>query len=132
MPDPRIRPIAESTLKSWGANLEAAHIRAFQFGGHQMHGGDSWAVLSESTVKQKGFRTVLVRTGALQDSIFVDVSGLNLLIGTDKKYAVYHQTGTRHMPQRKVIDITRQDIDALVKSLTNNLGKQGFKVIRTI
>ena len=60
-----------------------------------------------------------------------------VVIGTDKKYAGYHQTGTKHMPARPVFPIDKQGNltprclrkikQKVNEALENELRKIGFK-----
>ena len=49
---------------------------------------------------------LLIKTGALRQSIVWElVSGDAVRIGTDRKYAGYHQLGTKHMPARPFLPV---------------------------
>ena len=125
-----VRQIAEGALFRWGNKLLADHQLAFPSGGHQNHGGSRWVNLAPSTIRSKGHSIILFKTGALERSIQVRVAGLNLIIDSDIPYSFFHQFGTKKMPQRKVIDITDQDIRGLVGELTRSLRGVGFRVTR--
>lgn len=69
-----------------------------------------WAPLAPSTVSEK-FRAglplhPLIRTGKLVNTLVhrplgvEHMTGSEVTAGTDVKYAKFHQTGTRYMPQR--------------------------------
>jgi hypothetical protein len=86
--------------------------------------GPGWAPLADSTIIRKqygdsasgydgGSTTMMVRTWSLYDSLATDSGFSGILrtndfveMSTDVPYAHWHQTGTDHMPQRKVVDIT--------------------------
>lgn len=73
--------------------------------------GSRWAALSPGYAAWKAEHApgkgILVLSGALKASLVGDGAGsvvrataTSLEIGTTVPYAMYHQTGTRHMPQR--------------------------------
>jgi phage gpG-like protein len=55
-------------------------------------------------------------TGQGGDSIR-ELDDNHLRWGTRTPYAIYHQRGTRRMPQRRIIDLTEDDRRGLMKSL---------------
>jgi phage gpG-like protein len=66
----------------------------------------AWAPLAESTVKNKSKNKdkVLVLSGLLKDSFSIgEVTDQRATVGTDRPYAVFHQTGTKNMPRRPII-----------------------------
>lgn len=74
--------------------------------------GRGWKPLADSTRRQRarqGYppaRPILERTGRLRRGNKIKkVTKDTLTIGNDVDYFKYHQTGTRKMPQRKVLDI---------------------------
>lgn len=77
--------------------------------------GPGWAPLSPTYASWKAARypgaPILVRTGALRGSMgSVNRAGpMSLEWGTAVRYAVFHQRGTRKMPQRKVIHLEPDD-----------------------
>ena len=49
---------------------------------------------------------LLIKSGALRQSIGWKLEGNgSVVVGTDKKYAGYHQTGTKHMPARPFMPV---------------------------
>jgi phage gpG-like protein len=108
--DPKEIAIA---LQTWAKGVKASIQGAFAAGGHQLHGGTKWAPLADSTIKAKGHSLPLIRTGALSRSIFLQVAGVTAWFSTRKDYAVYHQNGTRTVPQREVIVVSKQDMGNL-------------------
>ena len=72
----------------------------------------AWTPLSFSTILQKTRRglnkEILNRTGSLKRSLSFNTNNKSLQI-TGKSYLLYHQTGTKRMPQRKVVSISRED-----------------------
>lgn len=72
--------------------------------------GVAWAVLMPSTIKAKNGRsTILVDSGDLIRSITFHASNDSVVIGTDRPYGKYHQTGTKLMPQRAFLGLSAQD-----------------------
>ena len=104
-------------LQRWAKGQIARLRQAFKVGGHQLHGGATWVPLKPTT----GLRTPLNKTGALAASVFVTVSGVSVLIGAAASYAIYHQNGTRSIPRRMVIDLTRTDLEMLKRDLKRTL-----------
>ena len=90
-------------------------------------GYNTWAPDSESTIKKKGHGMVLIDSGVMyasakmskmtQNEVEIDVP-----VGGkkhDPMVPIYHQKGTKRMPQRKIIEVTPR----LEKSLTDTLQK---------
>lgn len=72
--------------------------------------GVSWVVLMPSTIQAKNGRSkILVDSGDLLRSITFHASADSVVIGTDRPYGKYHQTGTKHMPQRAFLGLSEQD-----------------------
>jgi hypothetical protein len=78
-------------------------------------GYGTWPSLSPRTIKRKGHSFVLVDTGAMLSSAKAYRRGNRIFIripygGRTHNPDVprYHQTGTRRMPQRKIIEVTPQ------------------------
>lgn len=75
-------------------------------------GEGRWEPLSPSTLKRKKNPAagILVDTGAMRRSIFGEYSSDEVVIYVGVPYAKYHQTGTKHMPQRDFSDINLAEI----------------------
>lgn len=78
--------------------------------------GVAWAVLMPSTVKAKNGRSnILVDSGDLIRSITFHASNDSVVIGTDRPYGKYHQTGTKKadgstkMVARPWLGLSQQD-----------------------
>ena len=112
--DPKLIP---QILQRWSRKQLEKLRFAFSVGGHQLHGGDRWVPLSF----ESGIRLPLRVTGALERSIFVSVSGVSVLIGSTSPIAIFHQNGTRSIPRRPVVELTRQDIESLKLDLKRTL-----------
>lgn len=112
--DPRLIPVV---LQRWGSKQLNLLRQAFAVGGHHLHGGERWRALSPDT----GLRSPLTVTGSLRESLFVRVSGVQLLLGSGSRIAIYHQNGTRTIPKRPIVVITRQDLNELKQDLKRTL-----------
>lgn len=85
-----------------------------------LFGTGKWKKLSPAYAKQKARkfkgRGILVATGNLFGSLtrgshanhFFVASKKGMTIGTAVPYAKFHQTGTRKMPKRKIIHLTKE------------------------
>ena len=96
-------------LNQWSAKQDKSHKQAFFVGGQQLHGGSAW-----SSRKKFYPWPVLFKTGGLRASTGYKLGKLQVTFTSTSKYAVYHQFGTSKLPQRKIIDVTNQDVDDLV------------------
>ena len=81
-----------------------------------------WQALADATIADRmrqgyGAGPILVRTGQLMNSLanpgapyqILEMSASRLRYGTRDPKAIYHQKGTRFMPQRLVLAVTQQD-----------------------
>lgn len=84
-------------------------VGAFAVGGHHLRGGQKWKNLAFSTILRKGSSAILIDSGRLRNTIKTTVRGNTIQITADTPYARYHQRGTLRMPQRKVLELTKQD-----------------------
>lgn len=87
-----------------------------QFASETDPDGAAWAPLARSTLRRKKTRSILRETGSTAVSVaMVGPSGLvvRIVVGTD--YAIYHQTGTTKMPQRKILGWADRDREAIAK-----------------
>lgn len=76
----------------------------------------AWAVLMPDTIEAKNGRgNILVDSGDLMRSITTHASSDSVIVGTDRPYGKYHQTGTKNadgsqrMPMRPFLGISPQD-----------------------
>lgn len=99
------------------------------------HHGPGWAPLSPRYAAWKSRvypgRPLMVVSGRLRNSLFGEtnewfqrISRYNLDMGTTVPYATYHQTGTRFMPARPVINVTRDDERVWTKMIARYLVEQ--------
>ena len=95
-----------------------------------------WAPRKPS--KRDDGHPLMIRSGALRQSIGWKFKGADaVVVGTDKKYAVHHQFGTKHMPARPFMPVDTagrltpqmsQKISRIVeKSLSDELAGIGLQ-----
>lgn len=111
-------------MRGLGQLLHGRIVGAFSVGGHHLRGGSKWAPLKFSTIFRKGSSTILVDKGRMRNTLITATTASTVTISSAAPYAQYHQSGTRRMPQRKVIEITSQDetwIASKVRELASRL-----------
>jgi len=101
-------------LQRFGAYLVDQHIpQQFEKQGTPKR----WAPLSPKYAAWKkrhyGSLPKLILTGAMRDSFTYQVTPRTLRVESKVKYWTYHQTGTRKMPARPVVQISQKDRDEL-------------------
>jgi phage gpG-like protein len=113
--------------------IQPAFATNFQVGGRP-----AWPPLSIDTVHIKGNAEPLIATGRLYSgsqamsswNIDNDTAQFSGAAGAD--YGIYHQEGTRRMPQREWASITPEDEDkaeeTMVEWIGEKLGSHGFGV----
>lgn len=84
--------------------------------------GNRWASLSANTLKVKRSGTILRETSALISSISSTVSGKSAIVTAGQSYGIFHQTGTRKMPQRKFLGISDKDRQRIMEMAQEVLG----------
>ena len=77
--------------------------------------GKRFAPLKASTIRAKKRKgktdyKILRDTGHLLNSLNTSISGNTIKIGYSVPYATYHQHGTRHMAQRKILPTDESEI----------------------
>lgn len=89
-------------LKDIGAAVASRATLAFRT--PQMR-PSPWAPRKPS--KRDDGHPLLVKSGSLRQSISWKLNGMMnmVVVGTDKKYAPYHQTGTKNMPARPFLPV---------------------------
>ncbi len=95
------------------------HARAL-FGDEQL-----LAPLQPETVESKARRGAaepdapLIDTGHLRDSLYVEVDGPRVRVGSDDPVLLFHELGTRKMPARPVLQLSvhaaRREVRAIVR-----------------
>lgn len=79
--------------------------------------GQKWAALSESTLRAKrnkkgGVRgSLLVNRGMLMRSITHAASARSVIVGSNMAYARFHQEGTKNMPARPFLGLSKHDYE---------------------
>lgn len=82
-------------------NLRDVVDLQFQMG-HNPY-GRGWAPLSESTLRRGRRPPPLTNEGALNSPHIAPLQSAGVIVDFDEEYASFHQTGTRGMPQRKIV-----------------------------
>ncbi|NES17878.1 MAG: hypothetical protein F6K41_02900 [Symploca sp. SIO3E6] len=112
----RVRNL-ENPLRGWGNWMEQETER--QFVTETDPDGVRWAALAPSTLAQKrrlGYPdSILTRTGKMRRSVNSVADARGVLIGVDVPYAIFHQQGTRKMPQRRILGMNDKRRGKLVK-----------------
>ena len=88
-------------------------------------GYGTWPSLAPSTIKRKGNDFILIDSGVMFSSVKVGAVlpgsvQVNVPVGGkrhDPNVPGYHQSGTRRMPQRKIIEITPQLLSGLAATV---------------
>jgi phage gpG-like protein len=123
----RMSDNARTTEKLWREMLKTLRlIEQVQFHTEGSHGSGGWPQLAESTLKakaRKGQASWIERatetlfnslTGETGDSL-AETSNDWLRYGTSVPYAIFQQTGTSSMPQRRLVQLTEIERKELTK-----------------
>lgn len=101
---------------------------AFSSGGRTTTRFGPWAPLSPSTRddrSRQGYnpaRPILQRTGKLRKGFRrTTLNTKELEIENKVEYGIYHQTGTKKMPQRRIIGFSRKSITAIKIIFTKHI-----------
>ena len=101
-------------MQAIGSVLEGSTRQ--RFADKQSPNGVAWAVLMPATVKAKNGRSnILVDSGDLIRSITFHATRDSVMVGTDRPYGKYHQTGTKKadgstkMVARPWLGLSQQD-----------------------
>jgi phage gpG-like protein len=82
-----------------------------------------WAALSPSTLARKTTNSILTETATTVNSISGRSAGLiGYVEVTSGEPAIYHQTGTSKMPQRKIIGIGAHHVPKIEEIVRQHLG----------
>lgn len=131
-------------MREVGEILEDEIQRNFVYQGAVFQGGDfteegrgtttrgkAWKPLAESTKKdrkRRGYspaRPILNRSGTLKRSFTIKGVGLDFVkVGTDISWAEHHQTGGKHLPQRKLIGLSKRAHSAILQRINNYFEKK--------
>ena len=100
----------EPPLRGWGNYMEQETER--QFATETDPDGVRWAALAPSTLaekRRKGYpESILTRTGKMRRSVVSVADTRSVLIAVDVPYAIFHQQGTRKMPQRRILGMNEK------------------------
>lgn len=101
----KVRTIAESALRQWGAAQVGVLRRAFDQGGHAFHGGPQWRPRESASGPFLGGSG-----GSIAQAMFVQFAGTKLLLGNRSPLAGYHHYGTKELPARPIVVLTQDDL----------------------
>lgn len=122
----------DKTLSDFPARMAAAQKRALEYIGQKV------ASRATQAFRTAGFRPspwaprkdkkathpLLIKSGALRQSISWKLEGTDtVVIGSDKKYAIYHQEGTKHMPARPFFPIDKYGQLTILGTITKRVGE---------
>ena len=86
-----------------------------------------WKPNTPGTLRYKakhGFiMKVLQRRGLLRNSIQYQIVGNNVSVGTNIPYGQYHQFGTRKLPKREFLGVSRDDQKEIISILKEYLSE---------
>ena len=89
-----------------------------------------WAPLSPEygawKAQHYGGKRILQRSGDLMRSLSSDlaievITPHSMLLGSDSRYGHFHQTGTKNMPRRKVIDLSEGERRLWIRAIRDHL-----------
>lgn len=116
---------AWEALLTWWSDANAEH-----FASRGRRWADGWEPLAESTVRQKAALgkplTPLIRFGNLADDLtrrplgYERITSEAVAAGTRHRAARYHQSGTRRMPRRPLVDGRRVQAEGAATDAVRN------------
>ena len=88
----------------------------------------AWPPLAAATIARKGHDTILVDTGRLRRSLTTkghadhagEIFDRGLTFGTSVPYSIFHQQGTRNIPQRAHVGLTTNLVEELTATITKS------------
>lgn len=99
--------------------MEAEHRRYFA----EEAGPDGpWAGLAPSTLSQKRSGAILRETSVMAGSVASHASDLEAGVSVGQDYAIFHQTGTSKMSQRKIVGFRPDHPAKILRILERQLG----------
>ena len=121
----------DKTLSDFPARMATAQKRALEYIGQKVASRATQAFRSPSLRpspweprKSGGNHPLLIKSGALRQSISWKLEGTDtVVIGSDKKYAIYHQEGTKHMPARPFFPIDKYGQLTILGTITKRVGE---------
>ena len=112
----------QQALKAIGAEVKSQAERSFR---HPQYRASPWAPRKES--KRDDGHPLLIKSGALRQSIGSKIEGTDtVVVGTDRKYARYHQTGTKNMPARPVFPVKDGNLTPRVQRKVKGIVDKAF------
>ncbi len=96
----------------------------------------AWPPLAAATIRRKKSDKILVETGRLKRSLTTrggsdhvgEVFDRGLTFGTSVPYSIFHQRGTRTIPQRAHVGLAVERVDDLTKTITKSASDKLRKV----
>lgn len=125
----------QQALEDIGAAVASMTTRAFR---EEALRPSPWAPRKPTYIvkvnKKTGMKTnklddhpLLIKSGALRQSIGWKLQGSDtVVIGTDRKYARYHQTGTKNMPARPVFPVKDGNLTPRVERKVKGIVDKAF------
>ena len=121
----------DKRLSDFPARMAAAQKRALEYIGQKVASRATQAFRSPSLRpspweprKSGGNHPLLIKSGALGQSISWKLEGTDtVVIGSDKKYAIYHQEGTKKMKARPFFPIDKYGQLTILGTITKRVGE---------
>lgn len=111
----------QQALKDIGAEVKSQAELTFR---HPQYRPSPWAPRKEL---KSDDHPLLIKSGALRQSIGWKLQGSDtVVIGTDRKYARYHQTGTKNMPARPVFPVKDGNLTPRVERKVKGIVDKAF------
>ncbi len=119
----------DKRLSDFPARMAAAQKRALEYIGQKVASRATQAFRSPSLRpspweprKSGGNHPLLIKSGALRQSISWKLEGTDtVVIGSDKKYAIYHQEGTKKMKARPFFPIDKYGQLTILGTITKRV-----------
>jgi len=88
----------------------------------------AWPPLAAATIARKGHDEILFESGRLRTSLTTkggpghtgEIFDRGLSFGTDVPYSIFHQQGTRNMPQRAHVGMSPKLVEDLTETITKS------------
>lgn len=84
----------------------------------QGFGSKKWAKRQD-----KASHPILDKTGKLKKGIKAEIKENEIVFMTNTTYGIYHQQGTEKMPKRQIVGVTKKDIKAHERIITEEIEK---------
>lgn len=100
--------------------------------------GTPWKPLSPVTIRQKGHDTILVETGDMRDSGFVDEGDDEVRVGFSDWKVPIHEFGTEDIPARPIVGPMRTDLrhdrlsDTVAESVEESIDDLSFTRVHSL